>query len=177
MVHHRRQGSGLAAAGGPDHQHQPVFLHHQVLQDLRQGQAFNGGYLTVHVAENQGHFAALAKCIGAEAAHLLDADAEIHLTVFLEIPDLGVGGQGAEYPLHVTRLQLISHPGETAGTLEQDLGACVQVHVLTALGHHDRQVGRYFEIGYCHQSLLLEPFVRMPRAAPNGYCITSGHRA
>ena len=142
VVHHRRQGGGLARAGRPGHHHQAAVQHGEFLQHRRQRrvqllEVFEGQHLGGNLAEDGRDAVLLVEEVGAEARHLRNFVAEIHVPRFLEELDLVLRRDLVEHGLERVALQRrVVHPLQFAVDPQHGRVAGGQMHVRCFLLQH-----------------------------------------
>ena len=90
IAHHRSQRRGLARAGRANHDAEAALGHHDVLQDRRQLELFDGRNRRVDLADHATRHALLHKRAHAEAADAGRGDREVCLLAGVELARLAI---------------------------------------------------------------------------------------
>ena len=144
VVDQRGQRGGLAHAGGPHHQEEAARLQDQLLQHGRHAQRVELGDVAGNVADDGSRGAPLAEQRNPEAAHVLQAVADVEFVLVLKtLPLLVVDGR-AQQGLGLLRGQALVRSGQRmhgAVDLDLDRGAHGDEEVGgLLLGHHFQQL-------------------------------------
>ena len=114
LVQHRRQGGGLAGAGGAGDQDQAARTVAQLGDHGRKIELGEALDLKRNHAEDRGDGSALVEDVGAEARQALESEGEIEFEILFEAMLLSIGhhrvgqllGVGRTQGRHVQRLQM-----------------------------------------------------------------------
>ena len=114
VTDHRRQGAGLAGAGGADDDHQAALGHGQVCQHLRNTQFGKGRDIGLDAAQDDAGMVLLLEDVGAEAPGIRRGNGEIAFLRAIKLRSLGFAHDGIGELAHLVCIQRHIRDGRNA---------------------------------------------------------------